>query len=252
MKVIIIEDEVTLAAGLESMLKKLNPGIEVAAIIPDVSSACDAVRKNPDTDIVFADIRLQDGYSFDVFDTVETDAMIVFVTAYDQYALKAFDYDCIDYILKPYEICDLARALEKYTKRSPSTHIADSRRISRNGFGSEILFRRRLKILRLDSALIIDVNEICYAEYDLGNVIVHCRDGFRGMADMSLTKLSSELDPRCFMKVSRTHIVNLSQVGMIKPTLRRKKEIALLKPYDDVRIEVTPSVLKQLKIRLEI
>ena len=250
LRVIIIEDEAPLAAGLAASLLKLRPDIQIVATAAGVQEAVDAIRRHPDIDLVFADIRLGDGYSFDVFDKVRTDAMIVFTTAYDEYALKAFDYDCIDYLLKPIDLKDLEDALDRYEKRVPVTHVADSRRIASHLYSGEKVFRSRLKLDRVDSTFIVETQDICYVEYDLGNVKVFCRNGMYGTTTLSLTKLATELDPAQFIKVSRTHIVNLKEVLMIKPTLRRNKTLVLKEPYGSVSISVTSEMIRELKQRL--
>ncbi len=252
LKVIIIEDEAPLAEGLAASLRKLRPDIEIVAMAADVQQAVDAVQGHPDIDLVFADIRLGDGYSFDVFDKVRTDAVIVFTTAYDEYALKAFDYDCIDYLLKPYELKDIEDALGRYEKRQPSTHVDDSRRVASRLFSGNKAFRSRLELNRIDSTFIVDTQDICYVEYDLGNVKVFCRNGMHGTSSLSLTRLAAELDPAHFIKVSRTHIVNLREILMIKPTLRRNKTLVLKEPYGNVNITVTSEMIRELKQRMNL
>lgn len=250
MKVIIIEDEAPLASGLAASLKKIRPGIEILAVASDTVSAGKAIAGNPDVDIIFADIRLEDGYCFDVFDKMDTSAMIVFTTAYDEYALKAFDYECIDYLLKPYDSKDLEDALSKFERRAERTGIKESRMISDRLSGDVCRYRERLELLRADSSIIVDTDEICYIEYDLGLVRVFCHSRESGVTSLSVTRLASELDPDVFMKVSRTHIVNLKEVRQIKPTLRRNKVLTLKEPYADVEMEVTAEVLKELRRRI--
>ena len=252
LKVIIIEDETPLAEGLAASLRKLRPDLEIAATAADVQESVDAIKRHPDIDLVFADIRLGDGYSFEVFDKVQTNAMIVFTTAYDEYALKAFDYDCIDYLLKPIDPKDLEDALERYEKRAPVTHVADSRRIASRLHSGDQSFRSRLKLDRVDSTVIVDTRDICYVEYDLGNVKVFCRNGMYGTTTLSLTKLAAELDPAQFIKISRTYIINLEEVLMIKPTLRRSKTLVLKEPYGDVSITVTSEMIRELKQRMDL
>lgn len=250
MKAIIIEDETTLAVGLAKSLKQLRPGMEISAIAPDTLSAAEAIRSNPDVDLIFADIRLEDGYSFDVFDAVDTDAMIIFTTAYDEYALKAFDYECIDYLLKPYRKDDLEDALKRFEKRLTHTGVADTRRVANAALKPVSTYRRRIELDRVDSKVIVDVNDICYAEYDFGNVQVYCKNKLSGITNLSLTNLAAELDPAVFMKVSRVHIVNVNEVASIQPTLRRNKILTLKEPYGNARLEVTAEMLRELRIRM--
>lgn len=252
MKAIIIEDEVTLASGLAVTLKQLRPEIDIAAIAPDTVSAIEAIRSTPDVELIFADIRLEDGYSFDVFDAVETDAMIIFTTAYDEYALRAFDYECIDYILKPYRKDDLEDALRRYERRQIHTGVEDSRRVAEGLQKDSSLYRNKIELNRVDSTAIVDTADICYAEYDLGSVHVYCQDRVSGTTTLSLTNLAAELDPEVFMKVSRIHIVNVNEVASILPTLRRNKILTLRAPYENVRLEVTAEMLRELKKKMNL
>ena len=173
-------------------------------------------------------------------------------TAYDEYALKAFDYDCIDYLLKPYDLQDIEDALGRYEKRMPSTHVEDSKRVASRLFAGHKTFRSRLELNRIDSTIIVDTRDICYVEYDLGNVKVFCRNGMYGTTPLSLTRLAAELDPSRFIKVSRTHIVNLEEILMIKPTLRRNKSLVLKEPYENVNITVTSEMIRELRQRMDV
>lgn len=101
MKALIIEDEQTAVRRLTGLLEKLRPDIEVMGLLPSVKEAVAWFGANSDPDIVFSDIRLNDGLSFSIYDRVNTEAMIVFTTAFDEYAVKAFDYDCADYLSSP-------------------------------------------------------------------------------------------------------------------------------------------------------
>lgn len=117
-------------------------------------------------------------------------------------------------------------------------------------FSGEKSFRSRLKLDRVDSTVIIDTRDICYVEYDMGNVKVYCRNRMNGTTTLSLTKLAAELDHARFVKVSRTHIVNLEEILMIKPTLRRNKTLVLKEPYENVSITVTSEMIRELKQRM--
>lgn len=247
MKAMIIEDEVTLAKALSSYIVGLRNDIDIVNMSESVKESVDFIRENPDIDVIFADIRLSDGYCFDVLDEVETDAMIVFTTAYDEYVLKAFDYDCIDYLMKPYSMADLEDALSKAEKRLLRTHLQDARAVSARLFSDEKKYRRKMEVHRPDGILMIDVSEISHIHYDLGSVRVHCKNKVCGMVDISLTGLARELDPDRFMRVSRQYIVNVDCVRKIRPTLGRNKMVDLDSPFDDVHIEVSHDTAKALR-----
>ena len=114
MKIVIIEDEILTAENLRHDLTSLNFGIEVTAILPTVTQAIEYFSTNVDYNLIFSDIQLGDGYSFEIFKKVSVNSPIVFCTAYNQYALEAFINNGIDYILKPFDKISLAQSLEKY------------------------------------------------------------------------------------------------------------------------------------------
>ncbi len=250
MKVLIIEDEKPLAQGLLSILENCGRDIQVIGTAANIPDAVDLIRACPDLQLIFADIRIEDGYSFDVFGAVSTNALIVFTTAYEEYALKAFDYDCIDYVMKPYDKTDILSALEKYERRILHTGVNDARRASDNLRGRQLQYRQRLELHRADSTRIVETQEICYIEYELGSIRVFCNDKFSGCVDKSLSRLYEELNPDIFFKVSRNYIINISQVDRICPKLKRNKLIQLKAPYQNVRIEVVMESVKALKSRL--
>ena len=113
MKALIIEDERPIAEAFRGSLLFLRPEIEIVGVTTNIKDSVAAISANPDLDIIFSDIKIDDGLSFSVFDKVDTEAMVVFTTAYDEYALKAFDYNCVDYLLKPVSEEALQRALTK-------------------------------------------------------------------------------------------------------------------------------------------
>src|SRR5687768_9473493 len=113
MKTIIIEDENLTARRLESLLTKYDPAIQIAAILPSVQSAVTWLKSNPEPDVVFMDIHLEDDLAFKIFEQVHVHAPIIFTTAYDEYMVKAFKVNSIDYLLKPVNYEELVQALEK-------------------------------------------------------------------------------------------------------------------------------------------
>jgi two-component SAPR family response regulator len=120
MKVIIIEDEKLSADYLVNMLKRIDPSIEVVNILDSVQKSIEELQKEIEIDLLFIDIHLADGLSFDIFSTINIETPVIFTTAFDDYAIKAFKVNSIDYLLKPIGIEDLRKALEKYQKLIPS------------------------------------------------------------------------------------------------------------------------------------
>jgi two-component system response regulator LytT len=114
MKVVIVEDELAASENLAYMLNNLQDKLEVLAVLDSVKTAIDYFSKNQEADLVFMDIHLADGLSFEIFDAVKIDAPIIFTTAYDQYALKAFKLNSIDYLLKPIDEDELEVSLAQF------------------------------------------------------------------------------------------------------------------------------------------
>ena len=122
MNAIIIEDEYLAAAELERLLGEVAPEITILTKLDSVSESVKWLKKNK-ADVIFMDIHLGDGQSFDIFEQVEITAPVIFITAYDEYALKAFKYQGIDYILKPFDKEELQQALNKYKKGDVNNEI---------------------------------------------------------------------------------------------------------------------------------
>jgi len=244
MKVLIIEDEPIIAKRLCLQIERVRPGTNVAGIAENISDGIVLLEENPDVDIVFSDIRLSDGFSFSIFDSVETNAFIVFTTAYDEYALKAFDYNCIDYLVKPVTDKDLADAFERFERNLLGTHSSQASLLSAN---SEVFYRSRIKVQVGTSTMIVPVEEVGYFGYNLEVVNAYLMDGTRGMSGESLASLESSLDPRFFFRVNRQYIVRLNMVGSISSTAGRGKIISLREPFKDVRIKASASSVREIK-----
>ena len=116
MKVIIIEDEVLNAEHLTILLKKIDQTIEIIETVDSVKKSIKLLSEKPNVDLLFVDIHLADGISFDIFSKIEVNIPIIFTTAYNEYAIKAFKVNSIDYLLKPIGIEDLRQALQKFEK----------------------------------------------------------------------------------------------------------------------------------------
>src|SRR5262245_16270629 len=114
MKVLIIEDEPQAADRLESLIREINPGIELLGTLDSVNKSVQWLRENKEPDLILMDIQLADGLSFGIIEQVELHAPVIFTTAYNEYALKAFKVNSIDYILKPVDKGELAASFRKY------------------------------------------------------------------------------------------------------------------------------------------
>lgn len=241
MKILIIEDENAIAKRLKSQLLSLRPDAEISGITTDIQSSVEALSNHPDIDIVFADIKIDDGLSFSVFDKVDTNAMVVFTTAYDEYALKAFDYNCIDYLLKPVGTDDLGKVLAKYEAMHPhiSTElvreIANAVRERREGS------RKRLVLERGRESFVCEVGNIAYIAIKDNDVRVYLSDGKWGSCSKTISDLDESLPEEQFFRVNRQAIVNISFVRSITPGHGRDSLVWLRPPFEGESFDITHS-----------
>ncbi|MBR1910709.1 MAG: response regulator transcription factor [Lachnospiraceae bacterium] len=232
MKVLIIEDESYIAKSLENKLKKLRPDIEIIGVTTDIPDSQKAIASHPDLNIIFSDIKIDDGLSFSIFDSIETSAHIVFTTAFDEYALKAFDYEAIDYLVKPVSEEALERALTRYEKSRISPNVTE---------GST-----RLLIERGQESVICDIDDICFIHVQDGATRVYVRSGLWGTVNSPLTELSAELPTGKFIRINRQTIVNLDYIGNIASGPGRDSTVKMKAPFDNTSFIITQERKKRL------
>lgn len=251
MRVLIIEDERECARYLADELRELRPRIDIAGTVSDIEGAIRMISEHKDLDIIFADIKLDDGMSFRIFEQVNTEAMVVFTTAYDEFALKAFDYNCVDYLLKPVSAIDLERALIKCENRNARISPDILRQISTDIISGNVGYRKRLVIEKGADLVIRDVDDLCYALTEGGYVTAFFKDIFKSMINDSLTSLSESLDSRKFMRINRQVLVNLACVDRISHGDGRDYAVKLRPPYSAESFAITAETKKALLQRLQ-
>lgn len=250
MNVLIIEDESTVALKLEEDIKAVCPTSKVIAKLSSCQSAYAFFSANPLIDIIFSDIRLEDGLSFQIFDKIRTNARIVFITAYDEYALKAFDYNCIDYLLKPVSRKSLSEAFQRYSQRGDIPSLTDIQTVSRQISNGETIYRKKLLYLEGASKCIADIQDICLIHTEHGYTRVFLRNGQWGMLEKSLTEISKSLNPTIFIRVNRQSIVNIESIDRLIPSSIRHSQLMLCTPELPVKIVISKEMEKMILSRL--
>lgn len=246
MKALIIEDERPISDALMGSLLSLRPDIVIIGVTTNIKDSVGAITANPDLDIIFSDIKIDDGLSFSVFSEVETDAMVVFTTAYDEYALKAFEYNCIDYLLKPVSEESLRRALSKCESFKPKVDKETIKSTSEAVINKDIKYRRKILLEIGRDTIIRDVSDICYIFSEKGNTRVFVTDGIWGSIDNSLIDIIHSLPPSVFYRVNRQALVNINCVDKISPGLGRESFVSLKSPFDKVQLKITQETKKSL------
>lgn len=211
MKTVIVEDEHIAAQNLERILKIIAPDVEVLAVLLSVEESVEWLSLNPAPDLLFLDIHLADGSSFGIFDKIDVKCPVIFTTAYDEYALKAFEVNSVDYLLKPINQKNLERAMDKFRNRmqsnvSPDTQaIADllsSFRTTQKSYKSNLLVPQKDKLIPLS----VDKIACFYTENKAVYAIMG--DGRKFMLDSTLDDLYHQLNPELFFRANRQFIVS--------------------------------------------
>jgi two-component system response regulator LytT len=228
MTTIIIEDEKPAARLLQRKLEKL--GVKAEIMLHSVEEAIEWFSANQHPELIFLDIQLSDGLSFEIFETIEINSAVIFTTAYDEYALKAFKLNSIDYLLKPIDEDDLAAAVAKFQARLPQPEPLklDFESIkSMLGSSSDKAFKKRFTIRIGQHLKIIPTADIeCFYSENKGTYI-HTADNRDYLIESTLEVLEQELDPKEFFRVSRKFIVPLNAIAEITIYSNSRLKIAL-------------------------
>ncbi|OIQ35205.1 MAG: DNA-binding response regulator [Bacteroidetes bacterium MedPE-SWsnd-G1] len=247
MKVIIVEDEKPSARRLSRMLAEIN--IETQAMLHSVEEAVAYFKDNEHPDLIMLDIQLSDGLSFEIFDQVEVNSAIIFTTAYDEYALKAFKLNSIDYLLKPIDDEELSNAIDKFKLNRPEKHnlqvdLEQIKKLLVNPLDKTFKKRFTIKVGQHIKIVPIDEIECFYSENKGSYLFTSSKRDY--LIDYSLEELETELDPTKFFRVSRKFYVNLDAIkDIVSYTNSRLKVI--LNNYSENEIIVSREKVKDFK-----
>jgi two-component system LytT family response regulator len=209
MTAVIVEDEVLAAENLKNVLKELGSYEEIL-ILESIRETVEFFRNHGNPDILFLDIHLADGMAFEIFNKINVDCPIIFVTAYDEYALKAFQVNSIDYLLKPVDIFDVKRALDKLKRLSKYGASVDQEIKSLiSFFRKSSNFKSNFLIpVKGDKLIPLKTEDIAYFYIDHGVVRVYPVNGRSYSMDKTLDELEEMLDPEMFFRANRQFIIS--------------------------------------------
>jgi DNA-binding LytR/AlgR family response regulator len=229
MRVFIVEDEAPAANRLSKLILNLYPGTEIIGRADSIESAVRFLSTNNDPHLVFMDIQLADGLSFDIFNQVQLTAPVIFTTAFDQYTLKAFKVNSIDYLLKPIDEGELQAAIEKHRQLSARNSQLLTQNLTQVLAGiSKPRFRERLMIKRGSQFITLKTSCIayCYAEGKLCFAVDTA--GSRYILEDTLSELEEQLDPAAFYRINRHLVVQIEAIRKVYTWMgsRLKLELA--------------------------
>ncbi len=214
MQVVIVEDEKLAADKLHLLLSQIDSGIKVLKVLESVEDAVNWFANHPSPDLVFMDIQLDDGISFEIFESVKIKAPIIFTTAYDEYAIRAFQVNSVDYLLKPIELSALEKALRKYKTVFSGEKITDeslTRLVGQmsNQYKSRFFIKVGIKYQS------IPVKDICCFFVEERNSFIQTVTGKSLDVDYSLDQLQKMVDPSLFFRINRNVLVHLNCIDEI-------------------------------------
>tara|TARA_R110002033_G_scaffold160502_1_gene196739 strand:- start:193 stop:948 length:756 start_codon:yes stop_codon:yes gene_type:complete len=247
LKTIIIEDEKPAARLLQRKLEKIK--IKVDILLHSVEEAIEWFTENEHPDLIFLDIQLSDGLSFEIFDKVEIKSAIIFTTAYDEFALRAFKLNSIDYLLKPIDEDDLQLAISKYKERLPKKEklqldFEAIRKMLENPFEKE--FKKRFTVKIGQHLKVISVEEVeCFFSENKGTYI-HTFDNRNYLIESTLEILEQELDPNKFYRISRKFIIPITAIKEIVLFSNSRLKV-ILPSYNDEDVVVSREKVSHFK-----
>jgi len=225
MKILVIEDEIPAARRLSKMVITARPAANILETLDSVESAVGWLRTFPAPDLIFMDIQIADGLSFDIFKQVEITAPVVFTTAFDQYAVQAFKVSAVDYLLKPIDPKDLESALQKFenqrSKHVPLDIDALSRLIKKE------IYKERFLVKTGQQLTFLATVDIAYFRSSDGLTQAHTSNGKKYFVENSLEDLESLLDPSLFFRISRGLTVRINAIQKIHPHLNGRLKLEL-------------------------
>lgn len=231
MKILIIEDETRAANQLQLMLKACDFDFELLDIIDTVEDTVLWFQKNSTPDLVFMDIQLADGLSFEIFQKIEVEAPIIFTTAFNQYAIQAFKVNSVDYLLKPIQKDDLNSALDKFL-RSNKPATVDPPSLRRLLDSIRAPHKREGLLIKEGNGFVqIKISELLYC-YSEDSITFGVTTGKRFIIEETLDELFSSLDQHKFYKINRGQIVAKTSIQKIDPYFNHRVKLSITNPRD--------------------
>ena len=252
---IIIEDEKLIAKDLEFKINQISADIRIKEVLPSLKTAYKWFLENAEPDLIFADIQLSDGISFEIFQRYQLNCPVIFTTAYDEYAIQAFKVNGIDYLLKPIDSQDLKRAIDKARViiESKSEYPQDLKSLLENLVNKESAptkkYKEKFIVQSRKQWLAIDTSQIaCFVRESIN--YIYTFSGEKYVLDFStLEEIEELVDPGKYYRANRQSIVHIDAIQSIKPHENSKLTLTLkapLKMEQDISREKAPVFKKWL------
>ena len=242
MKYIVLEDEMIAAQRLVRMIKEINPELENVGIFESVEELAGHLLSNGQPDILFLDIQVADGNSFELFNIVDVRSKVIFTTAYSEYAVNAFRHNAIDYLMKPINADELANALTKLSWFDPVKNKELTEQFTE--------YKNRFLIKFGSKLTVVNTQEIAYiySENKIGYFVQ--KNGLRVASDYKLQDLEIQLDPKAFFRVNRQFIVHIDSISQMNTYSKARINLRLIPEFKEdiiISTEKTPEFKEWLR-----
>ena len=237
MKILIIEDESHSAERLQRSICKLHPDYEITGITKSIAQSIDYLQRTQ-PDLIFSDIRLLDGLSFDIFHQVKVNSPIIFTTAYDQYAIQAFKFNSIDYLLKPIDAEELEEAIQKAVSRiSVARQNPNLERLLEYISSPAPRYRERFLVSYKNEYTTIDVQNVCFIHSQQNITRLYLTDGNSVTVSYTLDQLEKEMNPASFFRANRQYLIQASHIKKASSWFNYKLKVEMNKyPQEEILI----------------
>lgn len=233
MNLLILEDESLAADRIRKMIGEIDSSLSIVGEVKSIAQGKKWFEENPEPDLVISDIRLLDGLSFDLFKELKLEVPIIFTTAYDQYAIKAFEVNSVDYLLKPIEKDKLAHSIKKHQERTAENKfpadfdsLYDLIQHKAKTFKSRFLIRVGNKIVA------VPVEKISYFFSQNKLTYIVTKDGKKLPTDQTLEMLDEQLNPQSFYRANRQFIISFDSIAEIHPYFKGRLKLDLTPPAE--------------------
>ncbi len=237
-KILIVEDERPNAERLKRLLLKLRPHIEILSVEDSITSTVQWLENNVVPDVIMMDVRLADGLSFEIFNKHEVKSAVIFTTAYDEYAVQAFKYNSVDYLLKPIEEEELDAALKRYETFMEAVPVVGTAIEGLLNYIQPKDYRKRFLIAHRDGYKTVLAEDILYFYTELGISKAMLNTGVVENVPQTLEELEKQLDPKFFFRANRQFIIHINSVKQIFNHFNGKLKLELRK-HPDMEVVVS-------------
>ncbi len=236
MKLLVVEDEQLLARQLIKLVKELRTDAEIAGQTNSIESTVEWLTQNEKPDLILMDIELADGQCFSIFQSIEITSPVIFTTAYDEYALKAFTVNSIDYLLKPIKKEDLQRAFNKYdlfTSDKRSAYLTSIKSFVEKMVSTPIQYRERFLVKQGQKMLSIPIEDIAFFSAKNTLNFIHTKSKQKFVVDYTLDEIEEMVQPNDFFRANRQYILSHEIITEIHPWFNGKLKIEINIPLDE-------------------